>query len=496
MTAKKSRLAIVFVLILTMISFFSMPMSVFADDDSDMLILQTEGVMELCKPDKPTPPPVTYTVKYKDGDHGDFDTIEYKNLVLNSTTPAAPTSPKGENGYIFTGWQPTIASTVTEDVTYIAQWKEKEKEPKEYTVTYNMGGGDKATKYFEGVTVTVADYEGTPPADKVFIGWELNGHDTDLGQPHGTIFHFGDTFKMPSNNINFKATFGCKPNEPTLYSVTYSPGDHGTFTAATTSNLALGVSTPASPTITGETGYSFSGWLPTVTTTVTGTVNYVAQWTKDTIPPVTTYTVVYAPGTQGTFPITTISGLVYGAATPAAPTITGNIGYNFNGWSPTLSTTVIVNVTYTAQWVSIEQPRTYIVAYLPGDHGTFTATSTSGLVLGALTPAAPTVTGESNYSFIGWSPIVSTTITGSVDYVAQWEEVIVIHHHHTNTVVDEEIPGGPVDPPVVEPPVIDIPNTDIPAGPLPKTGGLDSLLLYGLGTLFASGGLGLKLKKK
>jgi len=36
----------------------------------------------------------------------------------------------------------------------------------------------------------------------------------------------------------------------------------------------------------------------------------------------------------------------------------------------------------------------------------------------------------------------------------------------------------------------------IPAGPLPKTGGVPALLLYGLGTLLAGGGFALKRKEK
>jgi heme exporter protein D len=65
---------------------------------------------------------------------------------------------------------------------------------------------------------------------------------------------------------------------------------------------------------------------------------------------------------------------------------------------------------------------TYTVTYQPGTYGTFTAVSHSGLRLGDVTPAAPTVTGQSGWRFTGWSPVPTATVTGSVIYVAQWTQ--------------------------------------------------------------------------
>ncbi|MBP6021145.1 MAG: hypothetical protein KA502_00970, partial [Candidatus Methanomethylophilaceae archaeon] len=66
------------------------------------------------------------------------------------------------------------------------------------------------------------------------------------------------------------------------YSVTYSPGTHGTFTSVTTDNLNYGNTTPAEPSITGNPGYNFVGWNPAPAVTVTETVTYVAQWSIKT----------------------------------------------------------------------------------------------------------------------------------------------------------------------------------------------------------------------
>ncbi len=62
-----------------------------------------------------------------------------------------------------------------------------------------------------------------------------------------------------------------------VYTVTYQPGTQGTF-AQTSSKAAYGTSTPAAPTVTGNSGYEFAGWLPEVASTVTADVTYVAQW--------------------------------------------------------------------------------------------------------------------------------------------------------------------------------------------------------------------------
>ncbi|WP_316559600.1 hypothetical protein [Methanimicrococcus stummii] len=73
---------------------------------------------------------------------------------------------------------------------------------------------------------------------------------------------------------------GCIEEE---YTVTYAPGDHGTFSSQTTSNLTNGTATPKAPAVIGEPGYDFNGWSPSVKSVVTENVTYTAQWVK--VPP-------------------------------------------------------------------------------------------------------------------------------------------------------------------------------------------------------------------
>ncbi|MDQ0362634.1 Ig-like domain-containing protein [Breznakia pachnodae] len=69
-----------------------------------------------------------YDVVYDPGTQGTFTTITHNDVVINTATPAyngalgSDGKPAGNAGYTFTGWLPTVSATVTEDVTYVAQW--------------------------------------------------------------------------------------------------------------------------------------------------------------------------------------------------------------------------------------------------------------------------------------------------------------------------------------------------------------------------------------
>ena len=72
--------------------------------------------------------PVTevYTVTYTDGVDGEevFADQVYSDLRKDSTTPAFNGTPT-RTGYTFAGWEPEVAATVTQTVTYVAKWEAK-----------------------------------------------------------------------------------------------------------------------------------------------------------------------------------------------------------------------------------------------------------------------------------------------------------------------------------------------------------------------------------
>ena len=72
--------------------------------------------------------PVTevYTVTYTDGVENEevFADQVYSDLRKDSTTPAFNGTPT-RTGYTFAGWEPEVAETVTQTVTYVAKWEKK-----------------------------------------------------------------------------------------------------------------------------------------------------------------------------------------------------------------------------------------------------------------------------------------------------------------------------------------------------------------------------------
>ena len=112
----------------------------------------------------------TYTVTYTDGVNGEAFADQAYTAKYEDATPAFEGTP-ARAGYKFLGWEPTVAETVTENATYVAQWE------KLYTVTYTDGVGEKAFKDdvhsdLEKDTPTPA-FSGDTPARKgfVFDGW-------------------------------------------------------------------------------------------------------------------------------------------------------------------------------------------------------------------------------------------------------------------------------------------------------------------------------------
>ena len=92
-----------------------------ADETQPKTVEVNEGEK---KTDPPAPEdPETFTVTYTDGADGAvFPNQVYPDLSSGTATPAFSGTPAWE-GYTFAGWNPAVAETVTEDVTYVAKWE-------------------------------------------------------------------------------------------------------------------------------------------------------------------------------------------------------------------------------------------------------------------------------------------------------------------------------------------------------------------------------------
>ncbi|WP_317396185.1 InlB B-repeat-containing protein, partial [Faecalicoccus pleomorphus] len=211
---------------------------------------------------------------------------------LNPETGEAQGSTAEANkGYRFVGWYNNEAcegEPLTEDVyykpnrpesgwingtTFYAKFEPIEAEYKvEYYYQENGQYPEQATSSVtrKGTTdqkVEVTDEDKTPTkAGYVFDDKNENNvlADETLNGDGGTVL-----------KVYFKQQF----------TVTYAPGDHGTFEPQTTGSLDYGTKTPEfKGETTGAAGYTFTGWDKDIADTVTGNVTYTAQWeaNKDT----------------------------------------------------------------------------------------------------------------------------------------------------------------------------------------------------------------------
>ena len=287
--------------------------------------------------------------------------------------------------------------------------------------TEKPGGG-----YIYTLTYTITlDTTGDFDEDAYY---PTNG-DTYLTLADGTVIHF----PVP-------AVKGTAPR----YTVTYEPGDHGTFTAQTTGNLRYGDSTPDAPAVTGEAGWTFTGWEPKVADTVTGDATYVAQWEQSS------YTVTYDYGTApaGASALPASATYHYGETVTVADAATAP-GYTFNGWylngeKVTSFTMPAENVTLTGTWSQNEYTVSYDYGTAPAGASALPATATYHYGDTVTVADAATAPG---YTFNGWylngekvtsftMPAENVTLTGT------WSLIPVPGLTVTKTANDEKASVG------------------------------------------------------
>lgn len=133
-------------------------------------------------------------------------------------------------------------------------------------------------------------------------------------------------------------------------------------------------------------------------------------------------TVIYTDGVKGeeVFEDVVYKDIPYGTSTPAFGTKDPTRkGYKFVGWEPEVAETVTGNATYTAKWEKL-----YTVTYTDGAKGkAFKDQVYKDLESGTDTPKFDGKPTRKGYTFTGWSPKVTDTVTKDVTYVAQWKSV-------------------------------------------------------------------------
>ena len=110
-----------------------------------------------------------YTVTYTDGINGEVFADQSYTVRLGKATPAFNGTPERE-GYVFKGWTPTVAETITGNATYVAQWNAL------YAVTYTDGVDGEELFADQSTTVEAGSktpaFPRTPErAGYTFAGW-------------------------------------------------------------------------------------------------------------------------------------------------------------------------------------------------------------------------------------------------------------------------------------------------------------------------------------
>ena len=306
---------------------------------------------------------VAYTVTYTDGveDEEVFADEVHENLSSGVATPAFSGGTPTRTGYVFKGWNPEVAATVTGNATYVATWGEDknnngidDNEETKYTVTYTDGvDGEEvfADQVYGNLLSGVATpaFEGTPTrTGYVFKGW----NPAVAATVTGNAIYVARWGEDKNNN-------GIADDEETKYTVRYTDGVDGkeVFADQVYGNLLSGVATPAFEGTPTREEYVFKGWEPAVAEKVTGDATYAATWGEDKNNngiddnEETKYTVTYTDGVDGeVFADQVYGNLLSGVATPAFEGTPTREGYVFKGWKPAVAEKVTGDVTYVAVW--------------------------------------------------------------------------------------------------------------------------------------------------
>ena len=246
-----------------------------------------------------------YTVTYTDGVENEevFADQVYSDLRKDSTTPAFNGTPT-RTGYTFAGWEPEVAATVTQTVTYVAKWT---------PVKPEAPSADELKKLEMAVLVkcVVDDSQQHTEAygllgeydEDYFVGEPRKDGDDWLCDisyyPERYVAEFNTTFQnlkhvqndekiVPVTLIwagdSWQIKTQGRVHVTEVYTVTYTDGveNEEVFADQVYSDLRKDSTTPAFNGTPTRTGYTFAGWEPEVAATVTQTVTYVAKWEKKT----------------------------------------------------------------------------------------------------------------------------------------------------------------------------------------------------------------------
>lgn len=404
-------------------------------------------------------PPVTYTVTYKDAEGSNSFLPQTDVVNAGAATPAFKGTLSRE-GFLFAGWEPAVAGTVTKDVTYTAKWAVAR------TITYTSGTDH---PLFTDDVHLAKDGDPTPAFSRdvnSFTGWKITGWNpvvaaTVNGDATYTAQWEPTTEKKPpvsqenvesvleEHNVQIAvfddpSVFFTEAASSALDSWEVKGNDADGYTLEVTlsfndtleGNYKNKINEHYTPT--GEAlktdnwrFYPIDGYPKSkkvVFTFVEG--DWIAKEDSATLATFHMnqyFTVTYTDGVDGVelFKDQT-SSVVKDAATPAFGGTPTRQGYGFQGWDKDVADKVTADVTYAAQWKANQ----YTVKFAPnGGTGTMADQTLTYDKAEKLTQNAFTRKG---YKFTGWLDENGVTFfkdekevknlleSGTITLYAQW----------------------------------------------------------------------------
>ena len=269
----------------------------------------------------------TYTVSFDTGGGTRVDSLTVEEDALASVPETS------RLGYTFMGWDYDFSAPITEDTEIVAAWTANE-----YTITYDVNGGDALASHTQTVTYD-APYTLVEPTRKGydFAGWCLEGVKLENGTWTRTEgISLTASWTPVSYEIYYDLNGGKSEN-----AVSYTVEDAFTLIAPT------------------RTGYTFIGWTfedqsePVLSVTIekgtVGELAYSANWMLNN------YTVTYVVNGGNEM---SSQSLPYGASLPSA----AREGYTFGGWFADVNLTQAVTqvpadeITLYAYWTEETKP--------------------------------------------------------------------------------------------------------------------------------------------
>lgn len=292
-----------------------------------------------------------YTVTYTDGVDGEevFADQVYSDLRKDSTTPAFNGTPT-RTGYTFAGWEPEVAATVTQTVTYVAKWEAKKANV--HLMIFKSGDLSKpivdvpyAADKLAGDTIDLTKID---PSSYLDFDFEIDGGWYDDGMFNSYKRYLDGLQDKPAGLEKLLITGNWQNLKlivtelvPVVYfdsleSLTAYQNDHSKtegILRTTKARVGSALPTADAPTATRD-GYTFTFWsregqtVDVTGQTVNGWTNLYANWEKKT------FTVkYYLPDETGAWvekKMDTVDSVDY--ATYSLWTPNAEDGYEFSGW--------------------------------------------------------------------------------------------------------------------------------------------------------------------